>query len=120
MKATLPNPDSRLRPGLFARADLGVAHRDAVLMVPEEAILQRSDGQVVFRFVAGNRVERRVVSTGVAKDGRVEIIEGIAAGDKIVTRGHTALIDSGVVTVRSPDGSALDPNVASRTPNKAE
>ena len=123
VKATLPNPDARLRPGLFARADLGVAHRDAVLMVPEEAILQRSDGQVVFRFVAGNRVERRVVKTGVAKDGRVEIVAGIAAGDRIVTRGHTALIDGGVVTVRSPDGSALDPDVASgkpEAPSKAE
>jgi hypothetical protein len=84
--------------------------------VPEEAILQRSDGQVVFRFAAGNRVERRVVKTGVAKDGRVEIVLGVEAGDKIVTRGHTALIDGGVVTVRAPDGSALDPDVASGKP----
>ncbi len=116
VKATLPNPETRLRPGLFARADLGVAHREGVLMVPEEAILQRSDGQVVFRFAAGNRVERRVVKTGVAKDGRVEILDGVEAGDKIVTRGHTALIDGGVVTVRAPDGSALDPDVASGVP----
>lgn len=123
VKGTLPNPDTRLRPGLFARADLGVARREAVLMVPEEAILQRSDGQVVFRFVADNRVERRVVKTGVFKDGRVEIVDGVSSGDKIVTRGHTALVDGALVVVREPDGSALDPDVASRkpgTPSKAE
>jgi membrane fusion protein (multidrug efflux system) len=123
VKGTLANPDARLRPGLFARADLGVARREAVLMLPEEAILQRSDGQVVFRFVEGSRVERRVVKTGVFKDGRVEIVEGISSGDKIVTRGHTALVDGAVVTVRGPDGSALDPDVASGrpgTPSKAE
>jgi membrane fusion protein (multidrug efflux system) len=123
VKGTLPNPDTRLRPGLFARADLGVARREAVLMVPEEAILQRSDGQVVFRFVADNRVERRVVKTGVFKDGRVEIVDGVSSGDKIVTRGHTALVDGALVVVREADGSALDPDVASRkpgTPSKAE
>ena len=123
VKASLPNPETRLRPGLFARADLGVARREGVLMVPEEAILQRSDGQVVFRLVAGNRVERRVVKTGFAKDGRVEIVEGVDAGDRIVTRGHTALVDGGVVTVRAPDGSALEPDVASgkaEAPREAE
>jgi membrane fusion protein (multidrug efflux system) len=123
VKGTLPNPDARLRPGLFARADLGVARREAVLMVPEESILQRSDGQVVFRFVAGNRVERRVVTTGAFKDGKVEIVDGLAPGDKIVTRGHTALVDGAMVSVRGPDGSALDPDVASgaaKTPSKAE
>ncbi len=123
VKASLPNPGARLRPGLFARADLGVSQRAGVLMVPEEAILQRSDGQVVFRLVAGNRVERRVVKTGFAKDGRVEIVEGVDAGDRIVTRGHTALIDGGVVTVRAPDGKALEPDVASgahEAPREAE
>jgi membrane fusion protein (multidrug efflux system) len=118
VRGSLANPETRLRPGLFARADLGVARRDGVLMVPEEAILQRSDGQVVFRFVEGNRVERRVVRTGAAKDGRVEIAEGLSAGDRIVTRGHTALVDGGVVTVRAPDGTALDPDVASGKPGK--
>jgi len=116
VKGTLPNPGGRLRPGLFARADLGVARREGVLVVPEEAILQRTDGQVLFRLAEGNRVERRVVKTGAFKDGRVEIVEGVSAGDKIVIRGHTALVDGSVVSVRSADGNALDPDVASGRP----
>src|SRR5262245_42282652 len=48
VKARLDNTAGRLRPGLFARADLGVAERADVPMLPEEAVLQRSDGAVVF------------------------------------------------------------------------
>jgi len=112
VKGTLANPGTRLRPGLFARADLGVAHREGVLMIPEEAILERSDGKVVFRLASENKVERRVVHTGVYRGGKVEILDGLAAGDRVVTRGHTALIDGSVVAVRNPDGSVSQPDVA--------
>ncbi len=126
VKGTLANPEGRLKPGLFARADLGVSHREGVLMIPEEAILQRSDGQVVFRLSGDDRVERRVVHTGVYKSGRVEILEGLALGDRVVTRGHVALIDGSAVAVRKVDGTATtEPDVASGatqsgTPKKAE
>ena len=40
VKALLPNADGRLRPGLFARTDLGIAKRANVVLVPEEAVLQ--------------------------------------------------------------------------------
>jgi membrane fusion protein (multidrug efflux system) len=125
VKGVLANPEGRLRPGLFARADLGVAHREGVLMIPEEAILQRSDGQVVFRLASDSRVERRVVRPGIYKDGRVEILEGLAPGDRVVTRGHTALVDGVVVAVRNPDGTVSEPDVASGAtpapePKKAE
>jgi len=115
VKGTLPNPDGRLRPGLFARADLGVSHREGVLMIPSEAILERSDGKVVFRLVAGDKVERRVVKTGVYKGGRVEILDGLVNGDRVVTRGHTALVDGSIVAVRNADGSTAPPDVASGT-----
>jgi len=118
VKGTLPNPDTRLRPGLFARADLGIARRDSVLMVPEEAVLQRSDGQVVFRVVDGNRVQRLVVKSGVFKDGRIEIVEGLSPGDKIVIRGHTALVDGSVIAVRGTDGKAIEPDVAAGKPEQ--
>ena len=126
VKARLDNGDGKLRPGLFARADLGVSHREGVLMIPGEAILERSDGKVVFRIVNGDHVERRVVKTGVYKGGKVEILEGLANGDHVVTRGHTALVDGAVVAVRNADGSVSEPDVASgaantvRTPERTE
>lgn len=103
VKATLPNPDGRLRPGLFARADLGVAFRKGVPMVPDEAILQRADGAVVFVLADAQRVARRQVKTGVFHEGMVEIVEGLRPGEVVVTRGHMDLIDGSVVQVVEGD-----------------
>ena len=113
VKAALENLEGRLRPGLFARADLGVSRRSGALMVPEEAILQRSDGSVVFRMVGQDRVQRRVVETGVYHKGLVEVLSGLDAQDHVVTRGHTSLVEGSTVLVRNIDGSpALSPDVA--------
>jgi membrane fusion protein (multidrug efflux system) len=112
VKATLENPGGRLRPGLFARADLGIRVRRGVAMVPEEAVLQRSDGAVVFRVVAGERVERRVVAIGEFHDGMIEVRSGLDAGDAVVTRGHSDLVDGAVVRVIAAGGEAS--NLANR------
>jgi len=113
VRALMANADRRLRPGLFARANLGIARREGVAMVPEEAVLQRADGAVVFQVLEGNRVRRRVVETGVVRDGWVEIRAGLGAGDAVVSRGHSDLIDGSVVTPRQPDGSAAAARAAS-------
>jgi len=109
VKALLANADHRLSPGLFARARLGVARRENVLMVPEEAVLQRADGAVVFRVVGEDRVERRKVRTGGIREGWVEIREGLGVGDAIVSRGHADLIDGSSIVARNPDGSLARP-----------
>jgi membrane fusion protein (multidrug efflux system) len=106
-KALLPNPDHRLRPGLFARVDLGVDSRTGVPMVPEEAVLQRADGAVAFRVVRGDRVERRVIEIGLIRDGWIEVRSGLAAGDVVVQRGHADLIDGSVVAARNSDGTPV-------------
>ncbi len=105
VKALLPNVDRRLRPGLFARATLGIAMRNDVVTVPEEAVLQRSDGEVVFRVRSDGRVERQLVETGLLRDGWIEIRSGLAAGDAVVSRGHTDLIDGSRIVARNPDGT---------------
>jgi membrane fusion protein, multidrug efflux system len=107
VKARLDNDEGRLRPGLFARADLGVAQRENVPMLPEEAVLQRSDGSVVFALGKDRRVQRRNVRLGVFRDGWVEAVEGVAAGELVVVRGQARLIDGSPVDVRRPDGSPL-------------
>lgn len=107
VKAELPNPDGRLRPGLFARADLGVAVREGVPMVPEEAVLQRADGPVAFRLGAGDRVERRALELGAFRGGRVEVRSGLGVGDVVVLRGQGDLVDGSVVSVRDAAGVAL-------------
>jgi len=105
VKAQLDNAQGRFRPGLFAKIDLGISQRDNVAMIPEDAVLQRADGHVVFRAVADDRVERVVVSTGTHHDGMVEITEGLSTADLIVSRGQAWIADGQKVVRRHPDGT---------------
>jgi membrane fusion protein, multidrug efflux system len=105
VKARLDNSAGRLRPGLFARADLGVAERSNVPMLPEEAVLQRSDGAVVFVLRDDGRVERRGIQTGIIRDSRVEAVSGLRVGERVVVRGQSRLVDGLVVDVRDADGA---------------
>jgi membrane fusion protein (multidrug efflux system) len=107
VEARIANPEKRLRPGLFARVDLGIAMRKGLLLVPEEAVLQRADGEIVFRASRDNKVERVVVKTGVHKDGLVEIASGLRPEDVVVTRGQAGLTDGLVVSPRNPDGTPI-------------
>lgn len=104
-KALLPNPEGRLRPGLFARVDLGISVREDVPMVPEEVVLQRADGAVAFRVVEGDRVERRVIRIGLIRDGWVEVVSNLDPGDIVVQRGHSDLIDGSRIAARNADGT---------------
>jgi membrane fusion protein (multidrug efflux system) len=116
MKAQLENQEGRLRPGLFARVDLGVSMREGIAMVLEEAILQRADGAVLFRADPKNRVKRLVVETGVHHQGYVEIVRGVVPGDLIVSRGQERLFDGQLVVPRNADGTL----VGQRVPDVSE
>jgi membrane fusion protein (multidrug efflux system) len=109
VRAELDNQDGRLLPGFFARANLGLARREDVLVVPEEAVLRRADGAVVFRVEPDSRVSRHVVETGVIRAGMVEIRSGLAVGNVVVSRGHSDLIDGSLVVARNPDGTRAAP-----------
>ena len=111
VRAIVPNADGRLRPGFFARVDLGISEREGVPMIPEDAVLQRADGAIAFRLVGDDRVERRVLRTGAVRDGRVEVLEGLALGDQVVVRGQTGLVDGSVVSA-TMRGDAAVPDVA--------
>jgi membrane fusion protein (multidrug efflux system) len=111
VKADLENSDGRLRPGLFARVDLGVALREDVPVILEEAILQRADGAVVFRAGADDHVERVVIETGVHEDGYVEVVRGLRAGDLVVSRGHAQLVDGERIVPRNADGTLVTKSI---------
>jgi multidrug efflux pump subunit AcrA (membrane-fusion protein) len=54
-----------------------------------------------------------VIQTGFMKHGRVEVVAGLDAGDRVITRGHTGLIDGSLVSLREADGDVVAPDVAS-------
>ena len=109
VKAELPNPEGRIRPGLFAHVDLGVSERKGALVVSEDAIVQRAAGATVFRVGPDERVERVAVETGVTGEGWVEIKKGLRGGDVVVVRGQTRLANGLAVSIREADGAVAAP-----------
>ena len=108
VKAVVDNAEGLLRPGLFARADLGLSVHEGVAVVPSSAVLQRVDGSVVFVLDGTNRATRRVVQLGSFQEGRVEVTKGLQAGDRVLVRGHADLLDGQQVRLYVPDDVADD------------
>jgi len=100
VKAEVDNSEGLLRPGLFARVNLGVSRREGVMMIPQEAIIQRASGAYVFRVLGDDRVERVDVETGAVDEGRIEVRGSLNEGDWVVERGHGGLANGMVVAVR--------------------
>jgi len=98
VKAKIANPEGRLRPGMFARVKLVVDRRNDAIVVPESAIVQRGDGQFVYRIRDG-KAELTKVKLGLRQTGRIEVVEGLAAGDTVVTAGQVKLRPGATVKV---------------------
>lgn len=90
-RARLNNAAGKLRPGMFVRARLIFGDRQAVLMVPEQAIVPGAQ-PMVFKVVDGKAMAAKV-RLGVRRAAQVEILEGLAAGDVVVTAGQLKLRD---------------------------
>jgi membrane fusion protein, multidrug efflux system len=105
LRATVPNPDRSLRPGLFARIDVDLDERPNAVLVPEAAVVLQESGPVVYRIEEGKAL-LTPVTTGVRRDGRVEITHGLAAGAVVVVNGHVRLRDQAQVEIVSPAGES--------------
>jgi membrane fusion protein (multidrug efflux system) len=87
VKGLIPNPKRRLRPGLSATVHLEISSRDDVLMVPEAALVYDATGDFVWRLLDDGTAQRAPVEVGVRQGGRVEVVSGLAAGDRVVSAG---------------------------------
>lgn len=90
VRAKLPNKDGKMRAGMFARVTLIYTTPRDVLVVPERAVFLQHDGSYVYRAKDG-KAELAKVTLGERRVGEVEIIDGIAANDDIITDGQIKL-----------------------------
>lgn len=97
LRARLPNPGVRLKPGMFARVSLVIGQRENALLVPEQAIVPRGGGRYVFRVVDGKALLTQV-EMGLRRPGEVEIVSGLEAGQTIVSDGQLKLQDGAAVS----------------------
>ena len=94
-RARLDNASGKLRPGMFVRVRLLFGERKNVLMVPEQAIVPGAQ-PTVFKVVEGKATATKV-GLGVRRAAQVEVIDGLTAGDVVVTAGQLKLRDGAPV-----------------------
>lgn len=101
VRCQVPNPDGLLKPDMYARVALGESAPRTMIVVAEEAI-QEMDGRPHV-FVAGEkgRFEKREVALGATSEGLVEVRSGVAAGEKVATRG-SFLLKSQLLSASAP------------------
>ena len=98
IRARVPNDEGLLRPGLFARVALILELKEKAITVPEQAIMPRGEEQFVYTIKDG-KVKQTKVRIGTRRDGRVEIVDGLAGEDTVVTAGHLKIRDGVPVTI---------------------
>lgn len=102
-RARIPNADLRLPGDAFMRVTLVLDSREAVL-APEEAVAAEGGATFVY-VVADDRVQRRAVTVGARSAGRAEIVEGLADGELVVTRGLQKVGDGRPVRIIEIEGA---------------
>ena len=113
VRGCIDNRQQALRPGMFARVNAVFGSRENALVIPEEAVIPQGGRSFVVKVVAGEKPdtlisERVAVRLGLRLPGKVEVLEGLAEGDTVVTAGHQRLQKDGtavrVVDLSQPGG----------------
>lgn len=91
VRIAVDNADGRLKPGMFADVEITTTVLEDVLLIPDSALQTDGEDQVVFVALDGNKFEKRAVKLGEEQQGRVQVLEGLKAGERVVTEGSFIL-----------------------------
>jgi len=92
VRTEVANRDARLKPDMFANVRIITEADRSAIAVLQTAVLSDGGQSVVFVLTAGG-YEKRAVTTGIQSDDRIEIREGLKAGEKVVVKGNYLLLE---------------------------
>jgi membrane fusion protein, heavy metal efflux system len=91
VRTEVANPNGRLKPDMFVNAQIVVDANRSAISIPQSAALDEGGQKVVF-VANGNGYEKRVISAGIQSNDRIEVLDGLKAGDKVVVKGNYLLL----------------------------
>jgi multidrug efflux pump subunit AcrA (membrane-fusion protein) len=91
VRVEVANPDGRLKPGMFADVEIATTALQDVLVISDQAIQSMDNEPVVFVATSDKRFEKRVIKVGLEQHGRVQVLDGLKEGDRVVTEGSFIL-----------------------------
>jgi len=119
VRATLPNDDRALRPGMLLTVRIVTDERDA-LSVPERSVVQIADSAYIYVVGSDRLAKRTGVRMGLHHDGMVEIVTGLTEGEQVVTEGVIKLRDGATVQFADEVVAAGPPDMVSGASEPAD
>jgi len=100
VQAKIKNNNYKIIPGMLINIEIIFNEKESI-GVPEESIIQQGTRTVVYKVVEDKTVSLTEVKTGIRNFGKVEILSGLTAGDKIVTEGVSKIRDKAQIKLIS-------------------
>lgn len=113
VEAVVANRSGELKPGFFATARIEQATETPAVLAPARAVQAAAGTQRVF-VAAGDRAEERIVTTGQGVDDLIEIVSGLAKGDKVILEHPDTLVDGVAISTRAAGAAATAPVAGAR------
>ena len=102
-RVVLPNPDGVMRPGLFVSAQIAIGQGVASVVIPKSAV-QRIGGQSIVFLDTGDGFQPVSITLGRSNESHIEVLSGLAAGQRYVTQGAFEL--KAIIVTRGLDAHA--------------
>jgi RND family efflux transporter MFP subunit len=94
----IENPNNKLRPGMFVKAEIIAAQKDSAIVIPKEIITTRRGSKTVFIVEKGAAIDRQI-DTGLENRDFIEVINGLKVGDRLVVKGFETLREGSRVKI---------------------
>lgn len=122
VKAQIPNPDLKLKPGMFANLDLTLTVRENSVVIPEAAITQilTNNQALIFEVDKENVARMKTIRTGVRLVGAVEVLEGLEPGDRVIIEGLQKVVPGVPVRIAKRSGAAEESGQAAASKTAGE
>ncbi len=109
MRASFPNPDGLLLPGMYVRTTVDEGRIDDAILVPQKAVMFDREGQASVMLVNGdNKVEQRPITVQREINHHWLISEGLQGGDKVIVEGLQKIAEGAEVDIVTNDDRATD------------
>ncbi|PWJ41967.1 efflux RND transporter periplasmic adaptor subunit [Sediminitomix flava] len=86
----IENPQRKFRPGMFVEAGIEVASKDSTIVIPKDVVLATQKGKTVY-VVEKSLAKQRILKTGLENNDEIEVLNGLAKGDRLVIDGYEVL-----------------------------
>jgi RND family efflux transporter MFP subunit len=104
IEVEIENPQFRLKPGMYAKVDFTVEHKENTLVVPANAIVDLNGQKGVFLPDEGDVAKFKPITLGMMNPSQVEVASGLSEGQRVVTTGAAALREGDRIVMLGPNG----------------